>query len=109
MKTRKVRPSPEAIEDVRLHVNYFLGHADKAVAHRFIDAVQSAYDLLAFMPNIGAPRDFGLEKLKGMRMWPIRKFPKYLIFYTPTKSEIRIERILHGARNIAQIFNPDND
>ena len=39
---------------------------------------------------------------KGIRMLP---FGHYLIFYTVNPENIRVERILHGARNIPDLFD----
>jgi toxin ParE1/3/4 len=39
---------------------------------------------------------------EGIRMVP---YGNYLIFYTADINDIRIERVLHGARNIPDIFN----
>ncbi len=41
------------------------------------------------------------ELCEGMRMAP---FGHYLIFYTVGIESIRIERVLHGARNISVLF-----
>ena len=38
---------------------------------------------------------------KGVRMVP---YKNYLVFYTTEACNIRIQRILHGARNIPEIF-----
>jgi len=53
---------------------------------------------------MGAGREFRNPKLVGMRMWPITRFPKYLICYPPTKRGIRVIRVIHGARDIRRIF-----
>jgi plasmid stabilization system protein ParE len=53
---------------------------------------------------MGARREFRDPKLAGMRAWPITRFPKYLIFYLPTKRGIRVLRVIHGARDMRRIF-----
>ena len=50
------------------------------------------------MPRAAPRRD---DLLPGMRMVP---FKRYLIFYTLSDDEARIERILHGARDLGEIF-----
>lgn len=43
-------------------------------------------------------------------MWPIKHFERYLIFYLLVdRKRIDIVRILHSARDIAAIFEEDND
>ncbi|MGH2346023.1 MAG: hypothetical protein ACRDG4_12410 [Chloroflexota bacterium] len=46
------------------------------------------------MPGIGASRDYGNPRLKGMRAWPIPTFQKHVIFYQTTDRELRIIRVL---------------
>ena len=53
---------------------------------------------------MGAGREFRNPKLVGMRMWPITRFPKYLIFYLPTKRGIRVIRVILGARDMRRVF-----
>jgi toxin ParE1/3/4 len=60
--------------------------------------------MLAQFPGMGARREFRNPKLAGMRLWPITRFPKYLIFYQPTKRGIRVVRVIHGARDVGRIF-----
>ena len=49
---------------------------------------------------LGAPLRHELGE--GVRMVP---FGNYLIFYTVGPEEIRVERIIHGARNIPVLFD----
>jgi plasmid stabilization system protein ParE len=85
--------SPAADDDIRKHVQRFLAVANADIAHRFVDAVRSAYELLAFQP-IGPYRDFGDNRLKGVRTYCIRMLPGYMIAYRATETEIHIERVL---------------
>ena len=61
------------------------------------------------MPGGGALRDYGDPALAGLRMWPIPKFPKYLIFYLTTEKTVEIVRVLHGAQNLQAIFAPPEE
>ena len=47
---------------------------------RFIEAAEDAFTKLASMPEKGSKREYFLPKLKSLRIWPIRDFPKILIF-----------------------------
>lgn len=38
-------------------------------------------------------------KLSGMRMWLVKGFEKYLIFYRPFGNYIEIVRVLHSAQD----------
>jgi plasmid stabilization system protein ParE len=64
----------------------------------------TTYRQLAEMPGMGSPRDYG-QDFSDLRVWPVPKFPKCLIFDPATETELTIIRVLHGAQNIAQIFS----
>ena len=95
-----------AERDLLEHIAY-LSQERPDVAVRFIDAVEQACMQLATMPRMGAPRAFSNPRLKGVRLWPVPGFDKYLIFYQFMNDEIRILRILHGARDIPAILESD--
>ena len=65
-----------------------------ARALKFVDALESKCGTLGGAPGIGTARaDLG----DGICMLPHRR---YLIFYREVNKGLRIERILHGARDI---------
>ncbi len=73
-------------------------------ALRFADAVDQARELLAKMPEIGTVHDFGQPDLAGLRMWPIRGFEKYLIFYRPTEDSAEVVRVLHASQDTETVL-----
>jgi toxin ParE1/3/4 len=42
-----------------------------------------------------------------VRVWPIKGFDKYRIYYRPLGDRIEILRILHAARDIDAIFEDE--
>ncbi|MGH9438287.1 MAG: type II toxin-antitoxin system RelE/ParE family toxin, partial [Terriglobia bacterium] len=36
--------------------------------------------------------------------FPVKDFPKYLIFYRPIRDGIEVVRVIHGARDIPALF-----
>jgi toxin ParE1/3/4 len=58
--------------------------------------------LLAEQPNIGRVRD---ELAKDMRSFPLGR---YVIFYVVLPNGIEVVRVLHGARDLAVIFQSDS-
>lgn len=44
-----------------------------------------------------------------MRMFPVKKFDNYLIFYQSTEEEVLVVRVLHGARDIAALFEEEGN
>jgi len=65
----------------------------------FIREIREQCAKITAMP-LGAPSRHELGE--GIRMVP---FGHYLIFYTADAESIRIERVLHGARNIPVSFD----
>jgi toxin ParE1/3/4 len=104
--SRRIIVHDEARFDV-IDQAYYIAEDSLSAADRFIEAVDAAYQRLAAMPGMGAIREYGNPKLKGMRMWPVPGFEKHLIFYHASETELRIIRVLHGARDIARIFQHD--
>jgi toxin ParE1/3/4 len=65
----------------------------------FIQEIRELCIKITAMPEAAPLRpDLG----EGIRMAP---FGHYLIFYTVSAESIRIERVLHGARNIPVLFD----
>lgn len=46
----------------------------------------------------------------GIRMIPVRPFRNYLVFYMPLSGNagVRILYVLHGARDISELFKKDS-
>ncbi len=77
-------------------------------AERFIDAAEAAFNFLSETPGAGASREHFSPGLSGLRMWPIRRFEKHLIFYRQTPDGLDIVRVIHSARDIASLLEKDD-
>ncbi|MBZ9739428.1 MULTISPECIES: type II toxin-antitoxin system RelE/ParE family toxin [unclassified Mesorhizobium] len=90
--------APAAVQDIEEIGDYI--HAENpAAAYRLISALRERCGRIANAPRGGAPRS---------ALWPgLRSvaFQKYVIFYIAQGNDVRVERILHGARDIAGIFD----
>ena len=108
-KTPAVVKHPSALRDILEIADYLARTASLAVADRFVTAVEKTAQSLARMPGIGTPWDSDEPRLAGMRFFPVTKFPNHLLFYRPSEDEDAIElvRVLHGARDIAGIFEDE--
>ena len=69
-------------------------------ALRFLEAAELAFQKLAEMPGMAGLWESPNPRLAGIRVWSIRKFENYLIFYRPIQEGIELIRVLHGSRNI---------
>lgn len=105
MKKRVVRTGL-AETDLLEHIDY-LANDNVNAASRLIEAVEIAFERLSQMPEIGSIREFSNPRLSCVRMWPVPKFPRYLIFYQVVEDSIRILRVLHGARDIPALFDDE--
>ncbi len=89
----KVTFSPTAEEDL-LDIAVFIAYDNQARALTFVDELESKCEGLGRLPGIGTLRP---ELGDGVRMLP---HGRYLIFYREVNKGLRIERVMHGARDI---------
>lgn len=76
----------------------FIAEDNLDAADRFYDHLLSKFIMLAEQPLIGRSRD---ELLPSMRGFPVGN---YVIFYRDTAKHIEIIRVIHGARDIENLF-----
>ena len=67
-----------------------------------IDELERVCGLLAEMPGIGKRVEFITDAEYFMA--PAGKYSNYLIFYTLQEKQLIVQRILHGKRNIIDLF-----
>jgi plasmid stabilization system protein ParE len=99
-----------AREDILRQFRYYLIEKDiPDVARRFLDAVESAVDLLCRTQGIGAPKQIANPLLAGLRSWPIPGFPAVRLYYIYADNELRIVRVLHGKRDIHPLLEETSE
>ena len=57
------------------------------------------------MPELGTLCRFKSPEAAGVRVWSIKGFENYVIFYRPTGAGIDVVRVIHAARDIEALFN----
>ncbi len=102
MTPKAIRPL--IVEQDLAEIMDFLGRGDPQSALRFAKAVEMAISRLAEMPYLGGEVEFDHPLIKNLRVWSIRSFENYLVFYQPHREGIRIVRVLHGARDYARLL-----
>lgn len=90
--------SPLAELDLEEIADY-IARDNPSRAVSFIGEIRQQCAKITAMPLASPLRD---ELGRGIRM---AIFGRYLIFYTVASDSVRIERILHGARNISVLFD----
>ena len=89
--------SPMAVEDLEGILEY-IARDKPAAAIRFVEMLEEKCNTLARFPLLGASRD---QLAKGLRVFLVGN---YAIYYRPEADSVRIERVLHGARDADALF-----
>lgn len=96
------RLTPQALADITDIWNYIAAD-NPAAAQRVVDKLQQRARRLAEHPLMGRRR---IDLKPGLFSFPSGN---YLIFYTYADDLVEIVRVLHGARDLAAIFQEDED
>ena len=78
----------------------YLSEASAAVALRFLDALELAFERMAEHPSSGSPRYASVLGIPGLRAWNVTGFP-YVIFTVEEEAAVSVWRILHTSSDIA--------
>jgi toxin ParE1/3/4 len=95
----RVRRDSSARRDLLKHF-LLIADSSPAAAKRFLRAAGKAMTMLASMPELGGSWELKNPEGIDLRVWPIRGFEHYLIFYRARSDGIRVVRILHAAQDI---------
>ena len=101
MKTPRLLLSSLAEEDL-IEIGDYISEDNPLRARTFILELLEFLAKIAGSPFIGRPRD---DVRKGLRSVPFVGYP-YTIYYRvlARRSGIKIERVLHGARDFSQLL-----
>ena len=94
---RRVLLSPEAAADLD-DIAEWIARDDPVRALGFVDELERSCAGLAEFPESGRARPELAPRLRS------KPHGRYVIFYTPGAKTVRIERILHGARDLEEHF-----
>jgi toxin ParE1/3/4 len=92
-----LRISPLANSDL-IEIWSYIADDSVANADAFIDKIHEALQTLSRQPGLGRRRE---ELAPGLQSFA---FGRYIVFYRVVGNEIEIVRVLHGARDISNIF-----
>lgn len=88
-------------EDFDLQYRWYLREAGEQVAERYFETVLITIRELARHPGLGRERKFRNETLNGLRSFRVsRPFHRHLILYRATETELFVERVMHGTRDL---------
>ena len=89
-----------AERDLDEQAEYLATQGNLERALRFYRAAEVTFELLASRPWIGKVNQFRSRFLINVRTFPLKGFPKHLVFYLPIEHGVEIIRVLHGARDL---------
>jgi len=96
------RLSRQAEADVDAIYDY-VAEANRSAADRLSFAFERKFRLLASQPLLGQLRP---DLAPNLRCFTLGN---YVIFYRSEGREVEIVRVIHGARDIQALFQPDED
>ncbi len=88
-------------------LSFYIAEDDEAAAQRFLDACDETFRFLAGNRLIGSVRRFKSVNLAETRMWRVKGFEKYLIFYQPVTDGVKILHIIHSAMDYNRVFEDE--
>ena len=100
----RVMVRPKARRDINGILVYYIETAGADVARRFRKAATETFRELAELPLMGSPRKVRKPEFQGVRMWRVRGFESYLIFYMPRPDGIAIERVIHASQDYQRVI-----
>ena len=86
-----------------LEIWVYIAEQDMGAADRLMEKINITCKELADMPGMGRQRN---ELLAGLRSFPVGN---YLIYYRVIPEGLEVMRVLHGARDIENLFPMGNN
>lgn len=74
---------------------------------RFYAACDETFARIATYPEIGKIQQFENPSLLNVRVWQVKEFREYLVFYRSLKNKVEILNVIHGSRDIEAIFEQE--
>lgn len=96
MRITKTHLAARDLEEIWLYI----AHENIDAADALIDQMMATCLLIAAKPTIGRARP---ELLPELRSFPVNH---YVLFYMPMSDGIEIIRVIHSARDIANVYLP---
>ena len=94
----RVRRTPTSHRDYGAIWDYVAVHGSASAADRLLQLFDEKLKFLSDFPGAGTARP---ELRPRLRSFPVGQ---YLIFYRPIHGGIELVRVVHGARNLEQVF-----
>jgi toxin ParE1/3/4 len=101
---RVIHKTGFATADINELADYYYEKAGLAIAIRFIDNAERAFEQLLATPRLGAR--LGLDELpyEDIRRWQIDGFSQLIILYREMADGVEIVRVLNTSRDIPALL-----
>ncbi len=96
--------NPQAERDIE-ECFVYIAEENLDVGIYFLVAVEESIEQIASFPKIGSVKTFAGSQLHGLRMWRVKDYEKYLIFYLLKTETVEIIRVLHSSRDLQDLFD----
>jgi toxin ParE1/3/4 len=97
----------EGVFEELVNLSFYLAEDDEELAQTFLNTCDETFRFLAENKFIGRLKEFSNPKLSEIRMWRVKGFERYLIFYKPTALGVKIIHIFHSAKDYNRVFEED--
>ncbi len=97
----------ESVFEELINLSFHIAAENEDAAHKFLDACDKTFRFLAENRYVGATRNFNNSRLKEIRMWRVKGFEKYLIFYQPLTDGVSILHVVHSAQRYNLLFEEE--
>ena len=103
--TKSVVQRPLADQDIDEIFAYLRRESGEA-AGQFLQGVQTSYELLAAHPRIGSARhaEFCPDLPYPLRFFPLKDFPRILIYYMDRPDAVEVIRVWDAARGLEALM-----
>jgi toxin ParE1/3/4 len=98
-----VEISPAAHHDLA-DIWEYISRDNEDAATSLLQLIYRQCVALAAMPGLGKTRDSELGK--GLRSYPVGR---YVIYFRMCDTKLELVRVIHGARDLTEVFEPDSD
>lgn len=104
MKKRRLVLSDAVVADILEQADWYSAQSGKRLALRWENAVTSAILRAVDRPGAGTPCHFRATELDALRRAAVPGFPRHLLFYKFDSVEVFVLRVVHGARDLEELF-----
>ena len=105
MKASRITLSELAIADIVEQADWYERQAGPELPQRWERGVTRTLLQILQRPGAGAPCHFKAGELRDVRLVAVSRFPTHLLFYQFQEGEIVVLRVIHGARDIENLFS----